>query len=624
MEFLQQAFIYLGAAVVAVPFANRLGLGAVLGYLIAGITIGPVLGIVGGAESEAVKHFAEFGVVMMLFLVGLELQPSMLWRMRGQLLGLGGLQLLLTTALVTGGALGFGLDWQVALAVGIVLSLSSTAIVLQTFNEKGWMKTPAGQSGFSVLLCQDMAVIPMLALLPLLATPELAHQIASGGDGHHGSVLSDFPGWAQGLIILAVIAAIILVGRFLSRPIFRFIAAARLPEVFTATALFLVIGIALAMHMIGLSPALGTFLAGVVLSESEYRHELESDIEPFKGLLLGLFFISVGAGVDFGMLFGNPLLIVGLALAIMLVKFLVLAILGKIFKMSGGDFWLFALSLAQAGEFAFVLFSFTDSHGIIPTELGKQLTLVVSLSMLFTPLLFILFEKVISPRMVEDTSREADKVEEKGTVVIAGIGRFGQIISRLLMTNGYKAVILDHDAGMIETVRKINTAAYYGDATRPDLLHAAGIHDAKLFVAALDDRERQNHVVEHVAKNHPHCRIVARALNRHHVYELEEAGAHQVVRELFEGSLDAARHALIELGEHPFKAERQVRAFRNHDIETLQLLKKPWMEAGMDHGYFSITRTRLEELSGLMKEDRRDRHDTTARGWNPPPGGTVE
>ncbi|MEM8964611.1 MAG: monovalent cation:proton antiporter-2 (CPA2) family protein [Acidobacteriota bacterium] len=626
MDFFQDAFVYLLAAVAAVPIANRLGLGSVLGYLLAGIAIGPVLGIV-GAETEEVKHFAEFGVVMMLFLIGLELQPAMLWRMRNRLLGLGGLQVLITTVLVFAAALLLGLAWQTALAIGMTLALSSTAIVLQTLQEKGLMKSQPGQSAFSVLLFQDIAVIPMLAILPLLAIESLAHHGAEHGDGHHSGAgwLDGLPPWAATLAILGVIAAIIIAGRYLMRPVFRFIAAARLREIFTAAALLLVVGIALLMYKIGLSPALGTFLAGVVLSSSEYRHELESDIEPFKGLLLGLFFISVGAGIDFGLLAREPTLIFGGAIALMLGKLVVLIVLGRAFGLRGPDMWLFALALAQAGEFAFVLFGFAEGAGVLATDLSRSLTLSVALTMLLTPLLFILHERLIAPRAHAESDRDADEIEQQGTAIVTGVGRFGQVISRMLLTNGHHVVMLDHNPDLIELWRKLGLKTYYGDATRPDLLHAAGIEEAELFVAALDDREKQTLLVEHIAKHHPDCRIIARAMDRHHVYELERAGAHHVEREIFESAVAAGRQALVALGTHPFKAERQARAFRHHDVDMIDHLRERWHEGGVDSHYIDAARARSEQLFDIMKSDRAaERHDATARGWVPPSKDAID
>jgi monovalent cation:H+ antiporter-2, CPA2 family len=613
MEILNSAFIYLLAAVAAVPVAKRLGLGSVLGYLIAGIIIGPALGFV-GSETEQVKHFAEFGVVMMLFLVGLELQPKSLWQMRNQLIGLGGLQVLGTTGFFTIIGLTFDLPWQSALAIGMILSLSSTAIVLQTLNEKGWMKLPPGQSAFSVLLFQDIAVIPMLSLLPLLVImkPEAL------SDGHQAHGLENLPGWVQSLVILSVILAIIIVGRYLIRFVFRFIAESRLSEIFTASALLLIIGITLLMEFIGLSPALGTFLAGVVLSDSEYRHELESDIAPFKGLLLGLFFISVGAGINFDLLFANPVLIVGLALLVMGTKFAVLFILGFIFRLNLSGRWLFALGLAQAGEFAFVLFNFAQTSGVLADDQVSILNLVVTVSMMLTPALFIAYEYLIAPRTVGSSDREPDKIEEQGIAVIAGVGRFGQIISRLLIHAGHRVVLLDHNSGMIELLRKFGVKTFYGDAMRPDLLESAGIKEAKLFVAALDNRERQTELVSYVARNYPDCLIVARAVNRLHIYELQDAGAHHVERELFESSLMAAKKALQFLGAHPFKVERMTQSFRKHDYEMIESVKKHWNQDKINKQYISAVRAKAEELSDILNADRHDRHDRSDRGWNPP------
>ncbi|MEM7289470.1 MAG: cation:proton antiporter, partial [Pseudomonadota bacterium] len=408
-EFLLLAFIFLIAGVVAVPIASRLGLGSVLGYLIAGIVISPLLHTL-GVDVISIQHFAEFGVVMMLFLVGLELEPKMLWAMRAKLLGLGGLQVGGTTLFVMGFAMAFGQPWTIALAIGLVLALSSTAIVLQTLNEKGLMKSDGGQSGFSVLLFQDIAVIPMLALIPLLAMPELmdiaTDAVSHGTDASHGkddhreghghslSLVEGLNAWQVTLVTVGAIAAVILGGVYLTRPVFRFISMAGLRELFVATALLFVIGIALLMTVVGLSPALGTFLAGVVLANSEYRHELESDIDPFRGLLLGLFFITVGAGINFGLLFDNLGTVIGLTIGLIALKFAVLLALSLMFKIGGANRWLFSLGLAQAGEFGFVLLSFTIANQVIPQSIADQLLLVVALSMLLTPGLFIFYEKV--------------------------------------------------------------------------------------------------------------------------------------------------------------------------------------------------------------------------------------
>ncbi len=633
------AFIYLCAAVVAVPIANRLGLGSVLGYLIAGIVIGPGLGLV-GAETRDLQHFAELGVVMMLFLVGLELEPRSLWRMRGRLFGLGGLQVGTTAALIALGALALGLEWRLALAVGLILSLSSTAIVLQSLNEKGLMRTEGGQSSFSVLLFQDIAVIPILALMPLLAIPELAGsgvELTPAGSGadlhdsgdhrgaeHHEamSLVDGLPGWAHALVVLGAVAAVLLGGHFLSRPLFRFIAESRLREIFTAAALLLVIGIALLMTLVGLSPALGTFLAGVVLADSEFRHELESDIEPFKGLLLGLFFITVGAGIDFGLLFDDLLGIIGLTLAVMLLKGLVLSRLAHAFGLKSGNRWLFTLSLAQAGEFGFVLLSFALQNGVVPEELAKMLSLVIALSMLLTPALFIVYERRIVPRLDRRDGQEPDQIDEHGPVIIAGIGRFGQIINRLLIASGVRTVVLDHEASQIEMLRGVGIKSYYGDATRPDLLRTAGIAEASLLICAIDDRDRAVELVEHVRRSYPQVRILARAFDVSHQYLLQQAGADLAVRELFDASLQVGAEALRHLGIHPFKVRKMAHAFRQHDEQGLEQIYALWDEnpdVARNKAFLARIVERTALLTEMMEADRMQLHDRTERGWTPPP-----
>lgn len=602
MEVLSSAFIYLVAAVIAVPIAQRLGLGSVLGYLIAGVMIGPVLGIV-GAEAADLQHFAEFGVVMMLFLVGLELRPAMLWSMRGQLIGLGGLQVLATTVLIAAICLSFGLIWQRAIVIGMILALSSTAIVLQTLGEKGWLGTVGGKSAFAVLLTQDVAVIPMLAVIPLLAIS--SHGSGTGHDVVHSGLLLDMvPNWAQPLLIIAAIASIIIGGRYLIQPVFRFIAKAHLREIFTAAALLLVVGTALLMNAIGLSPALGTFLAGVVLSDSEYRHELESDIEPFKGLLLGLFFLTVGAGIDFNLFFAQPGTLIAIALGIMAAKAIVLFGIATVVRMCGVDRMLFSLGLAQAGEFAFVLFGMAYGVGVLPAELAQQMMLAVALTMFMTPVAFIVHERLLAPRLVKTGTREADAIEEPGDIVVAGLGRFGQIITRLLATNGYNVVVLDHDPELVERLGRVGFRAYFGDATRPDLLHTTGIANAKLFVAAIDGRDKLTELVTHVARHYPGVRILARALDRHHVYELENAGAHCVQRETFESALNLGRDALVELGLSAARADRKKSAFRKHDFDTLEKLRARWNENGVDKGYIDTLRAQNETLLEIMRDER--------------------
>jgi monovalent cation:proton antiporter-2 (CPA2) family protein len=622
--FVFQAFVYLLAAVVSVLVAKRLGLGSVLGYLIAGVLIGPVFHLIGN-ETEDLQHFAEFGVVMMLFLVGLELQPRALWEMRAKLIGIGGLQIVATAAIVMAIAMALGQVWSVALTIGFVFSLSSTAIVLQTLGEKGLLKSDGGQASFSVLLFQDIAVIPMLAFIPLLALPELtqhAQQVAAASGGHEsGKLLDGLPGWQVAIITLAAVAFVVIAGHYLSRPIFRIIAAAKLREIFTAAALLLVIAIALLMTVVGLSPALGTFLAGVVLANSEFRHELESDIEPFKGLLLGLFFITVGASIDFALLWSHLAMVLGLTVALMAVKVSVLYGLAQFFKLRGSDKWLFALGLAQAGEFGFVLLSFTVQNAVLPPDLAAVLLLVVALSMMLTPALFILLDKVILPRFNRRQVEEADEITEPGSIIIAGLGRFGQIINRLLLANGYKTVVLDHQADVVEGLRKFGVRSFFGDAGRPDLLHAAGLSSAKLLVVAIDDVERAIEIVKHARRENPKLHIIARAFDRGHVYRLYQAGADDIVREMFDSSVRAGGYALSALGMHAYEVEKSKAVFVKQDRWGLRTLAPLWredVEVFNNPEYIAKSKEIAEILDAAMMGDRSSLHDRTARGWTPP------
>jgi len=638
-EFLFLAFVFLAAGVVAVPVASRLGLGSVLGYLIAGIAISPLLHAL-GVDVISIQHFAEFGVVMMLFLVGLELEPKMLWAMRARLLGLGGLQVGGTTILVTGVAMAFGQPWTIALAIGLVLALSSTAIVLQTLNEKGLMKSDGGQSSFAVLLFQDIAVIPMLALIPLLAMPglmdgggdvaHLAHQAAGHGadaaDGHdaHGmslSLVDGLDGWQTALVTVGAIGAVIVLGIYLTRPIFRFIAMAGLRELFVATALLFVIGIALLMTAVGLSPALGTFLAGVVLANSEYRHELESDIDPFRGLLLGLFFITVGAGIDFGLLFSNFGMIVALTVGLIALKSGVLMTLAWLFKLEGSDRWLFGLGLAQAGEFGFVLLSFTVANQVIPQSVADQLLLVVALSMLLTPGLFILYEKVIVPRFAQTQEQAADEIDEDGDVIIAGHGRFGGVVNRMLRAAGYSTTVLDYSASHLDRLRSFGFKVFYGDATRPDLLHAAGIHRAKLLVVAIDEKDQINALVHHVRRYHPDLPIIARAVDRQHVYDLYAAGCRDIIRESFDSSVRTGRTAYEALGMHPFEAELLARKFTEDDRHILREMAEvydPEIPSHENPAYVEKSKTLMEEREAQIFGKGRAFAAETDAGWAPP------
>jgi monovalent cation:proton antiporter-2 (CPA2) family protein len=611
-DFFFQAFVYLVAAVLSVPIAQRLGLGSVLGYLIAGLIIGPFGLRLVGQEGEDVMHFAEFGVVMMLFLVGLELQPALLWRLRLPILGLGGLQVLVTALVFATLGVVLQLSWQMALSIGLILAMSSTAIVLQTLNEKGLTKTEAGQSAFSVLLFQDIAVIPILALMPLLAIKDgsavslLAANgvifIAAEQTAEHGAAL---PAWQQALLVMVTVGGIIVGGRFLMRPIFRFIATTHLREIFTATALLLVIGIALAMQQVGLSPALGTFVAGVVLADNEYRHELESDIEPFKGLLLGLFFISVGASINFSLLLQEPLLILGLVVGLAIVKFVVLLGLGRLFQMDLSQSFLFAFALAQGGEFAFVLFSFATQNKVLTTAVAGPLVAAVALSMMLTPLMMILNDRLVQPRFnTAEDEREADDIDDnENPVIIAGFGRFGQIVGRLLLANGCQITVLDHSPTQIDLLRRFEWKVFYGDASRIDLLHAAGAAQARLLVVAIDDREKILDIVNLAHKHFPHLRILARAIDRRHAYELIRKGVEVVQRETFSSALDMGVEALKLLGVRSYRAHRAARTFKHHDEAAMYEIA---MTEGDDTAIRARSRQLARDLEQLLQSDDRE------------------
>jgi glutathione-regulated potassium-efflux system protein KefB len=600
-SLLFDAFIYLIAAVISVPIAARLGLGSVLGYLIAGIMIGPfVMSMVGNATD--VMHFAEFGVVMMLFLVGLELRPSLLWRLKTPILGTGGLQVGVTTLVIFTVMQWLGQSWQEALAIGMILALSSTAIVLQSLQEKGLMKTQAGEGAFAVLLFQDIAVIPMLALLPLLAV------VGSSEVGTHSL------GWLQAAKIVGVIAGIIFGGRYLLGPLFRMIAHSQMREIFVAAALALVVGIAVAMDGVGLSPALGTFLAGVVLAESEYRHELESNIEPFKGLLLGLFFISVGASIDFSLLWQEPLLISALVLGLMAIKLVVLRLIGRVFRFAPSENWLFSCSLAQGGEFAFVLASFAVSSRVLGSETAGILVLVVALSMVLTPLLLIVNDKLVQPRFQrENPQAPADHIDEnENPVIIAGFGRFGQMVGRLLHGHDIGTTILEHNANQIDMLRRYGFKVFFGDAARLELLDAAGAEQAKLLVVAVDEPDKSVAIVQLARKHFPHLTILARAIDRAHAHELLLAGVSYVHRETLGSAVSLGVDALTCLGLRANQAYRAGELFKRHDEATL----REQMSYHEDEPGF-IRRTLISRslLSKLLRDDVKGSDEVHEQAW---------
>jgi len=611
-SLLFQSMVYLAAAIVFVPLAKKMGLGAVLGYLIAGIIIGPsLLGFI-GREGEDIMHFAEFGVVMMLFLIGIELEPALLWRLRSSILGLGGLQVTLSAAAIAGIAYLLGQPVNTSLALGMILSLSSTAIVLQTLNEKGWMGTSAGQSAFSVLLFQDIAVIPMLAIFPLLAG-----NAATSAASHAPSLRDNLPGWAQTLVVLGAVAIIIIAGRYLVRPLMRIIARTRVRELFTATALLMVVGIAVLMNLVGLSSALGAFLGGVVLANSEYRHELESDIEPFKGLLLGLFFIAVGASIDFKLILEQPWLIMGLVLAIMALKAIVLLALGKIFRLSTDQNLLFAFALADIGEFAFVLLSFTSQTRLMSEEMTAMITAVVAISMALTPLIMLLYEKVIQPHYTRSevkAEREADEIKEKNPVIIAGFGRFGSMTGRFLRANGINTTILDLDSDRVDALHNLGIKVYYGDASRYDLLAAAGAADAKMLIIATDHPEQTLEIVKMAQRYFPHLQLLVRAENNEDTFELMDLGVLHIYRETVDTSLRVGVDALRMLGERAYHSERAARTFFRQDERTLKGLSALRDDKKQ---YISSMKERIEEMEKLISSDRVKTWLDEGQGWDP-------
>jgi glutathione-regulated potassium-efflux system ancillary protein KefC len=590
--FLHHLVIYLGAAVLCVPLAKRWGLGSVLGYLLAGLLIGPSgLRLIG--EGEEVLHFAEFGVVIMLFLVGMELAPRRLWEMRRPILGLGGLQVLATTLLLAGFGMALGMGGPVALIAAMGMSLSSTAIALQILAERNQLATPGGRAGFATLLFQDLAVIPMLALIPLL--------------GDHGSA-GPFD-WLGAARAAAVIAGIVLGGHLLLRPLLRFVASTGMREIFTAFALLIVIAIALLMRSAGMSMALGTFLAGVLLAESEYRHALESDLEPFKGLLLGLFFIAIGMSVNLALILSHWKILAALMAGFVLAKMLILGGLARWFGIPRAQQPFFAITLSQGGEFAFVLNSTAESQGILPAEIAGVLVAVVALSMMTTPLLLILHDRWIEPRLGRNKPAYDTPEAEGNPVIIAGFGRFGQIVGRLLGAHRIGLTILDHDPVHIETIRRYGHKVFYGDATRLDLLRAAGADQAKFIIVAIDDMEHSLKLVDMVQQEFSHLTILARARNVQHVFELTARGVPVIQREIFESALVLGERALVEMGYRPYAARQAALKFRSHDLRSLV---KRYEARGNEEELVTVAREARQQLEKAMDADREAYNPGTA------------
>ena len=613
--FLLPAFAYLASSVFAVIVSRRLGLGSVVGYIVAGALMSPVLQL---SETNAgyLEELSELGIVMMLFLIGLEVDPKMVWRLRAQLVGLGGLQVVLTVAVVTALGMSLHIRWQQAALFGFVTALSSTAIVLQTLEERGLLESDGGQASFAVLLFQDLAVIPMLACLPLMA-PGGQTSVADRGT----SWLSTLPGWATALLTLGAVAAVVVGGHYLSRPIMRTIARDRLRDIFTAFALLVVVAIALLMSLVGLSPALGAFLGGLVLANSEFKHELQNDIEPFKGLLLGLFFMTIGAKISPSVLVGNWDVVIEATAVLVIIKFTVLFPLGRLFKLRDAAKWLFALGLAQAGEFGFVLLSLGQSMGLITGTSASIGVLVIALGMIITPGLFMLFDHMV----VRLERRKGPAVEPErpgsGKVIVAGLGRFGQIVNRMLLANGFVPVVLDYRADVVDDLRKFGVKSYFGDAGRPDLLDSAGLAKAVLLVVAIDDPDRTIQIIEAARRANPRITIIARAYDRLHHYQLVDAGADHVVREIFGSSVEAGGLALRTMGMHPYEVEKRKSVFVQQDLAGLArmgaLLDETTRVSDNERfvaGFNDIGRVIQEAMLG-----RREKYDEMVqRGWSPP------
>lgn len=598
MYIFEQVFIYLLAAVIAVPLAKRLGLGSLLGYLIAGILIGPLIGIVTD-DLNGVKHFAEFGIIMMLFIVGLEIKPVALWQMRKDLTGLGGMQILLTAVIFSVIAFLFNFKINQAITIGLILALSSTAIVLQMLQEKKWLKTRAGKSALSVLLAQDIAVIPMFAILPLLSFST----VSQVQNGHY--LFVNLPGWFQALSIILVIGIIIIAGRFLLQPIFRYIVKLRMVEIFTAFILLLIVGITLLLKLIGLSPALGAFLAGVVLSDSDYRSEIQKQIIPFKGMLMGLFFISIGASINFMLLKDVIGFVILWAFILVMIKLLVLMFLALMFKLKSNDFWLFSLSLAQGSEFGFVLFAFAAESYILTEKTAATFILVITLSMMITPILLIIFQKIFKSKPLGKV-QYITKNNPKPKIVIAGIGRFGQVIMRLLNANEYSTVVIDRDQTLIDKVNQYQIQGVLGDALSKETLTAINLDQAKIFIAALNDRDAQIDLVKLVKKNYPYLQVVARAYDHRHVYELEEAGANIAVRETFDSALEAGKEILLMLNEKKDRAKLRISLFKAHDHRLLDELKLNWgLKESQD--YLDDSQDQYIDFEKIIKRDNKHR-----------------
>lgn len=589
--------IYLLSAVIAVPLFKKIGLGSVLGYLVAGATIGP-WGLALITNIDDILHFAEFGVVLLLFLIGLELEPKRLWEMRHSIVGMGGGQILLTSIFLFIIGLFYGLSWSTSLIVAMSLSLSSTAIALQILNERNVLSTHTGNSAFSVLLFQDLAVIPMMAAIPLLSVNQVDN------DGSLVMAIAE---------VIGVIGLVVIGGHYLTEPIFRIIARTHMREIFIAFSLLLIIAISLLMDMAGLSMALGSFLAGVLLAESDFRHELEVEIDPFKGLLMGLFFIAIGMSINFGLLIANPWFILSLVILLVFVKLLVLMIIARLFSFNMSQYPLFAIVLSQGGEFAFVLFALAGDIAVLSQEVIEPLIVVVALSMVVTPLLMLINDYFIEPRFAHSASiPENDEMEDMShPVIIAGFGRFGRVIGRLLHANSIPTTILDHQPEMIENASIYGYQVYYGDARKPALLHSAGAKSAKVLIVCLDDPQMALDVIDIAKKHFPHLTIVSRAYDMGHAFELLDRGVTLFQREMLSSAMHLGEKTLVELGYGAHEAHRATKVFADHDRSLFNKL----YQADALEKRISISREARDELAKVLAGDEEEKNRNKTEDW---------
>ena len=585
-SFINQSLFFIASAVILVPIFHKLGLGSILGYLVAGIIVGPY-GLSMVHETEMLKHFAELGVILLLFIIGLEIQPSKLWSMRRRLFGMGNLQVVSCTLIFMSVAIFSGISPIAAFVIGFGLSLSSTAFALQTLQDKSQLGTEYGQSSFAVLLMQDLVAIPALAIIPTLSDSDTAQGLSLKTVG----------------LFLLIIAGLVLVSRFLIRPAFRIISATRIRELFTAITLVIILGVASLMLSIGLSAALGTFIAGVLLADSEYRHELEADLGPFKNLLMGLFFIGVGMSVNLEIILAKPLLIVALSIGYICLKMIMIYMAARVFKLSKTNSKLMALTIGQGGEFAFVIFGIALTYQMADPDVLSILTVVITISMAMSPMLLLLNDKFEAVVCKDKITPNYDQIQnESPEVIIAGFGRFGQIFARILRTQKIPFTAIDRDPNQIDLVRKFGNKVYYGDASRLDIMEAAGVAKAKYFVLAIDDVSDSIKAAETLKEHFPHIKIYARSRNRGHTFDLMDIGVDRIKREMFDSSLNFTRDLLLDMGMNQVKVDDIIEKFVKHDEDFIAVQHSVRNDEKM---FMSVYNQAQAQLAEVLSQDEK-------------------